>query len=107
MASSTKPATTTKTTSKPRPADTCRMTVTIRGESYTVRPVRSQTPDIARAWRLRKADGTIYDVCDTLYGASCDCADQVYRHEGKNDHGCKHCRALRALGLIDQDGEGP
>jgi hypothetical protein len=63
--------------------------------------------EVTRAWRLRKADGTTYTVADTTDGASCECADQVFRHEGEYTPGCKHIRALRALGLLDDDGEGP
>lgn len=100
-----KPARTRK--AKPRKPDVCRLTVTIRGESYSARPIHSVLPEVIRAWRLRKADGTTYDVADTIDGATCDCADQVFRHEGNDATGCKHIRALRALGLIDPDGEAP
>src|SRR5262249_38123360 len=94
-------------TSKPQPADLCRLTVTIRGTCYTARPVRPEADGVTRAWRLRKADGTTYDVADTAHGATCDCADQTFRHEGIDAAGCKHVRALRALGLIDPEGDGP
>jgi hypothetical protein len=97
----------TRTPAKPRPADVCRLTVTIRGESYTVRPIRPGTSDVVRAWRLRKADGTTYDVAETIHGASCECGDQTFRHEGQDQLGCKHIRSLRALGLIEPDADGP
>jgi hypothetical protein len=83
-----------------RPPDVCRLTVTIRGEPYRVRPIRPECDDVSRAWRLRKRDGTAYVVAETVHGATCECADQVYRHEGRDDVGCKHIRASRALGLI-------
>jgi hypothetical protein len=71
----------TATASKPRktakPTDTCRLTVTIRGAAYIARPIRPEMSDIARAWRLRKADGRapggLYTVADTGDGATCDC----------------------------------
>jgi hypothetical protein len=91
---------------KTKAPDTCRLTCTIRGVSYTVRPIRPETSDVVRAWRLRKADGESYTVADTADGQVCDCADHVYRHDG-NGTACKHVRALRALGLIDGDGDGP
>ena len=94
-------------TRKPRPADVCRLTVTIRGVAYGARPIRPETPEVVRAWRLRRADGTTYDVADTVDGQTCDCADQTFRHEGIDADGCKHLRALRALGLLDADGEDP
>jgi hypothetical protein len=95
--------TTTATTStKPktpraRPADRCRLTLHVRGVAYGVRPLAGGE---GRAFRLAKADGTAYDVAETPYGPTCDCADQVFRHEGRDGRGCKHIRACRALGLI-------
>jgi hypothetical protein len=70
------------------------------------RPVRPETFNVVRVWRLRKADGTTYTVADTIDGATCDCGDFVFRHDGHGTH-CKHVRALRALGLIDPEGEDP
>jgi hypothetical protein len=87
-----------------KPADTCRLTIHIRGTCYTARPIRPETSDVVRAWRLRKPDGTTYGVADTADGATCDCADFVFQHDGHDQTGCKHVRALRALGLIDDDG---
>jgi hypothetical protein len=87
-------ATTTRTRKpRPKPADTCRLTVTIRGESYTARP-NPNAPGLA--WRLQKASGgATYDVSHT----SCDCPDSTYRHAGGETE-CKHRRSLRALGLL-------
>jgi hypothetical protein len=80
----------------------------IRREAYSVRPIRPETSDVCRAWRLRKVDGTTYTVADTIDGTTCDCGDQVWRHEGKDATGCKHVRSLRALSLVEPDGEdGP
>jgi hypothetical protein len=93
------------TRTKPKPADTCRLTVHIRGVAYSVRPVNPESDDVIRAWRLRRADGTSYVVAETADGATCECGDQVWRHEGLDRVGCKHVRALRALGLIDGGGD--
>lgn len=90
----------------PKP-DTCRLTVTIRGTAYTARPVRPETPDVIRAWTLRRPDGETYTVADTDPGAVCTCADFVYRHDCRDQSGCKHIRAMRALELIDGDGTNP
>ena len=92
---------------KPKAPDVCRLSVTIRGTHYTARPIRAESSDVVRAWRLRKADGTTHDVADTIDGATCDCGDFVYRHEGIDALGCKHIRALRALGLLDDEGTDP
>lgn len=96
----------TKTRTKAKPADTCRLTVRIRSVDYTARPVRPETPEVTRAWRLRRADGETYTVADTTDGATCECMDFLYRHDGRDQDGCKHIRALRVLGLIDCDGDG-
>lgn len=88
------------TTIKTRPPDVCRLTLHIRGVAYSVRPVASED---GRAWRLRNRDnGHVYDVADTLYGPTCDCGDQVFRHEGRDAIGCKHIRSLRAVGLFPE-----
>jgi hypothetical protein len=95
------------TKSKPKPADVCRLTVHIRGVLYGARPIRPEASDVIEAWRLRRADGTAYVVAETTDGATCDCGDFVFRHDGIDATGCEHVRALRALGLIDPDGSDP
>src|SRR3954466_6598242 len=68
---------------------------------YVVRPVRSDPVVAARAFRLSKGDGTLYDVAQTGHGPECDCPDFIYRRAGIDPAGCKHVRALVACGLID------
>ncbi len=69
---------------------------------YTVTPIKSECPDVCCAWRLHKrSDGSLYDVADTVRGATCDCGDQTFRHEGQDNVGCKHVQALRLMGLLD------
>jgi hypothetical protein len=93
------------TVSRPRtrskPADTCRLTLRIRETDYTVKPLVVEDDDIRAAWTLRKADGTEYTLSYGAYGVGCTCGDFEFRHAGLNDVGCKHCRAFRALGLIN------
>jgi hypothetical protein len=43
----------------------------------------------------------VYDVAATAHGDTCTCPDQTYRHEGRDDIGCKHVQALRLMGLLD------
>jgi hypothetical protein len=91
-------------TRPPRPehvAEAFRLTVTIRGTHYDCRPADPVDVHGKRAWSLRKADGTGYTVADGKYGATCDCASFTFRHDGLDAVGCKHIRALRALGLLD------
>jgi hypothetical protein len=81
--------------------DTCRLTITIRGADYRVRPVRNEAfAGSGRAWSLRKlGTDTRHHVVETIHGPKCDCGDQTWRHEGR-ETSCKHIRALRATGLI-------
>jgi hypothetical protein len=95
------------TKSKTKAPDVCKSTVHIRGVCYSARPVRPEASDIIRAWRLRRADGTAYVVAETIDGATCECGDFVFRHDGRDHEGCKHVRGLRALGLIDPEGQSP
>jgi hypothetical protein len=81
--------------------DTCRLTITIRGADYRARPIRNEAfAGAGRAWSLRKLGTAIrHNVVETVLGPTCDCGDQVWRHEGR-ETACKHIRALRATGLI-------
>src|SRR5689334_8545174 len=66
-----------------RPAHgTCRLTLTINGTPYRVRPVPADSFAAIRAFRLRKADGTAYDVAETVHGHECDCPDFVFHRDG-------------------------
>jgi hypothetical protein len=87
---------------KPAPAGTCRLTLTIRGADYSVRGlVPDPLAGVGRAYRLRKlADGSLYDVAETEHGPVCDCPDFAFRRDGLDPQGCKHVRALVALGLL-------
>jgi len=69
---------------------------------YSVRPNRTHTKSIASSFRLRKADGTIYDVAMTRFGAECDCPDFLFRRAGLDPLGCKHVQALVACGLFPE-----
>ncbi len=59
------------------------------------------------AWRLFKLDGSgeKYDVHFDAHGCQCTCADFHWRRNGKDPGGCKHVRALDALGLMKFRGE--
>jgi hypothetical protein len=87
-------------TTRTAPPDTCRLTISIRGELYGVR-ILDTDPEagVNRLVRLRKADGSLYYVVDVDGQVSCDCADAEFRHTGNGTY-CKHARALLAVGLI-------
>ncbi len=77
----------------------CRLTLTINGLHYAVRPIAFQADDMTRAFRLsRKLD--VYDVAQTIHGPTCDCPDFIFRRDGLDPRGCLHIRAMRAVGLL-------
>ena len=53
-----------------------------------------------KAFRLKKTDGTTYDVVQTVHGLECECPDFVFHRDGLDPDGCKHIKALAACGLI-------
>ncbi len=69
---------------------------------YQVRPLPCDPLIAHRAFRLRKPDGTIYDVVETAHGPECDCPDFIFRRDGIDPAGCKHIQALIASGMIDR-----
>lgn len=79
------------------PHGTARLTLHINGASYSLRPIDS--PD-GRAFLIRKPDGTRYHVAETTHGLACDCGDFTWHRDGLDRDGCKHIRALVAVGLL-------
>src|SRR5438270_6135841 len=89
----TKPTRTRK--AKPAAPDTTRLFLSIRDQVYRVARLKAQDPEIRLAYRLKRADGkAAHDVHVDGHGAHCTCGDHVHRHEGIDDLGCKHIRAL-------------
>lgn len=78
----------------------CRLTLTINGTPYAVRPIAADPRAVIKAFRLRKADGAAYDVAQTVHGPECDCPDFVFHRDGIDHDGCKHVKAMIAVGLI-------
>ena len=78
-----------------------RLTLFIGGKAYNVQPLGGHDASIMKAFRLRKFDGTDYDIAQTAEGISCDCPDFTFRREAIDPSGCKHIKALIACGLID------
>ena len=67
---------------------------------YKVRPTSIGSIAEVRSFRLRKADGTIHIVSETLEGCTCTCLDYVKVRSIKGSH-CKHLLAAFAVGLLD------
>jgi len=88
-----------------RPAHgSCRLTLTINGTPYDVRPIPSDAFAALKAFRLKKLDGTTYDVSQAVHGLECDCPDFVFHRDGLDPAGCKHVKALVACGLLGRIG---
>ena len=67
-------------------------------------PIQSQDDqEVHRAFRLRRpslSSGIIFDVAETVHGATCDGPDFVFRRDGLDPPGRLHIRAMRAVGLL-------
>ncbi len=79
-----------------------RLSLFINGTAYHIHRMAADPGIASKAFRLRKFDGTEYDVAETVHGPVCDCPDFTFKREGIDPHGCKHVQALVACGLIDQ-----
>lgn len=99
-----------------RPAHgTARLTLQINGTVYGVRPIPADTFGASgKAYRLRKSgavapDGgpVFYDVCESVFGPTCDCPDFVFHRDGIDPGGCKHVKALVAVGLLGRPAPAP
>jgi hypothetical protein len=85
-----------------RPAHgVARLSLFINGKAYHVLPHPADALTTIKAFRLRKFDGTEYDIAQTSEGITCDCPDFTFNREGIDPEGCKHIKALVACGLID------
>jgi hypothetical protein len=82
------------------PHGVCRLTIEINGTAYAVIPNRGAGALYSRAFRLKKGDGTIYDVAATAHGVTCDCPDYLFNRQDKDVNGCKHVKAMKACGLL-------
>lgn len=93
-------ATATRRPAVRAPHGTARLTLFINGTAYSVRPIRPDDPDVARAFRIRKGGSEAYTVAVTRYGPTCECGDWTWRKDGTGIP-CKHIAACRAVGLLD------
>jgi hypothetical protein len=88
-----------------RPArGVCRLMLVINGKPYNLRRIPCDPSAALRADRLRKPDGAVYHVALTGHGATCDCPDFTFHREGLDPGGCKHIKALAAVGLMTTTG---
>jgi hypothetical protein len=86
------------------PHGLARLMLVVNGTSYTIRTIPCDPSAALKAFRLRKVDGTHYNVATTEYGPVCDCPDFVFNRDGIDPDGCKHIKAMIAVGLIEKGG---
>jgi SWIM zinc finger len=80
----------------------CRLTMEINGVDYRVEQSPAEAYAARKAYRLRKPDGTAYDVALGTHGLTCDCPDFIFHRDGLDPDGCKHIKAMVAYGLLDR-----
>jgi hypothetical protein len=76
--------------------------IVIRGTLYRLQEVQYDEADGTPRTlvKLRKADGSEYQITPTADGPACDCPDAIYR---SHEHTCKHVQAVRAAyGELDR-----
>ena len=81
-----------------------RLVLTINGTPYRVRRLACDPSAAMNAFRLRKDDGSHYNVASTPDGHICDCPDFTFNRDGIDPHGCKHIKAMIAVGLFATEG---
>ena len=86
--------------SRREPSGIARLELLINENRYKVRPTSAGSIAEVRSFRLRKADGTIHIVSETLEGCTCTCLDYIKVRSLKGKH-CKHLLAAFAVGLLD------
>jgi hypothetical protein len=67
---------------------TCRLTLAINGTTYTVKPIVVEGDACHKAFRLRKPDGTVYDVAQHAHGHECTCPDFIWNRDGLDNGTC-------------------
>ena len=91
------PARKTRPKAAPAPSE---LFLSIHPHLYRVHSLECDPGIAVKAFRLNKADGTLYDVAQTEHGPRCDCPDFIFRRDGLDPHGCLHIRAMRAVGIL-------
>jgi hypothetical protein len=77
------------------------LTLTIGGTPYAVRRVACPAAAALECFAVRKAGAAeTHHVSRHADGCRCTCGDFVYRREHLDPKGCKHIRAMVAVGLL-------
>lgn len=77
------------------------LTLTIAGTHYRVRKLTPEDPSVVACYSVRKRGAEeSYHVSQHRTGLVCTCADWEFKRNGKDPKGCKHIRAIVAVGLL-------
>jgi hypothetical protein len=80
----------------------CRLALHNNSTAYNVRPLPCDPEAASKVYRLHKAEGTAYNVAATPHGLTCDCPDFTFHRDGRDPEGCKHIKAMVAVGLMSR-----
>jgi len=78
--------------------------IAIRARVYAIErcAIDPRAREVEALYALTSDAGEVYHVCQVRgAGHRCTCADWEFRRAGIDPAGCKHCRALAAVGLLD------
>jgi len=98
-------ATTTRSKAAPKasakPAGNYRLTLTIDGVDYDVRPFKPTKPGTLATFLLSRPGAPPRWIAQTREGQKCTCEDFQFRHAADGPKGgCKHLKAARAVGIL-------
>jgi hypothetical protein len=80
-----------------------RLTLTINGTVYSLHPLWCDGVHATRLFRLHKSGtATRYVVAQAPDGLVCDCPDFTFHRDGIDPDGCKHIKAMVAVGLLSK-----
>ncbi len=78
-----------------------RLTLHINSTPYGITPQWCDGIHATRLFRLRKVGTPIrYVVAETPDGYVCDCPDFTFHRDGIDPDGCKHIKAMIAVGML-------
>lgn len=84
-----------------RPQHTIRLTLTISTTTHEVEPIPCAMSEARQCFQLRKPNGEVHHVSTHDFGGVCTCGDFEFNRNHRDPLGCKHIRALVAMGVLD------
>ncbi|SIN69270.1 SWIM zinc finger [Singulisphaera sp. GP187] len=101
MATATSNSKTDQLAATERPKHAVRMILIINATAYEIVPIKVEAEVVRQCFELRKPDGEVWHVSQHDHGTQCTCADFEFNRNYLDPLGCKHIRALTAMGVVD------